>query len=674
MEMSIMLMGSMPNAARRAAQASILIAALLATGVVVAAQSRPVVGDQIKAKAAPFRLDHVQLLDGPFKKAMDLDAAYLLELEPDRFLHNFRQVAGLAPKGKIYGGWESEGIAGHSLGHYLSALSIHYAASGDKRFLERVNYIVDELEKCQDANRDGYVSGIPDGRRIFGELAQGKVETPHPFNLNGGWVPWYTMHKLFAGLLDAHMYCGNEKALRIATRVAGWVKKTTGNLSEEQIQKMLFVEQGGMLESLVELYARTGDRKYLQLAERFYHKAVMEPLAGGHGEVLLGLHANMQIPKVIGAARRYELTGRPEDAKIAEVFWNEVVHHHTYVNGGNSDREHFGPRDHLAARMSGAMTETCNTYNMLKLTRHLFMWQPRPEYFDYYERALYNQILTSQDPRTGMMTYKLGLYGGHFQSFCDSTNSFWCCVGTGMENHVKYNDSIYFHDQQGLYVNLFIPSVLNWDEKGLVLRQETSFPDDDRTTLKLSVKRPTQMALRIRYPYWSQSGLKISVNGKPVQHQAQTNSYVVVDRRWRDGDRVEIEIPFTLRIEATPDNPNRIALLYGPIVLAGRLGRENWPDGGPYGKITGEDWKLPLPKVPVLVGIDRPLDEWIKPVPTEPLTFRTVGAGQPNDVTLVPLFRSQHQRFAAYWDGFTTAQWEQKAGDLKSIQNKERTP
>jgi len=649
---------------RRLVQTSIFIAAMLATTAPVDAQSNrqiDVAGGEIRKKAAAFRLDQVQLLDSPFKRAMELDAAFLLALEPDRLLHNFRQDAGLVPKGRAYGGWEVLGIAGHSLGHYLSAISMYYADTGDRRFHERINYIVDELGKCQEASGDGYVSGIPDGRRIFAELSQGRVETKDPFTLNGGWVPWYTMHKLFAGLLDAHRYGGNEKALKIATRLADWAEKITDHLSEEQIQKMLYVEQGGMLESLVELYARTGDKKYLRLSERFYHKAVMEPLAEGRGEILEGLHANMQIPKVIGVARRYEMTEHPGDAKIAELFWNEVVHHHTYVNGGNSDREHFGPRDHLAARMSGAMTETCNTYNMLKLTRHLFSWQPRAELFDYYERALYNQILTSQDPRTGMTTYKLGLYGGYFQSFCTREDSFWCCTGTGFENHVKYNDSIYFHDDRGLYVNLFIPSVLKWKEKGLVLRQETSFPDGDRVTLRLSSMRPARMALRIRYPAWAEKGVRVSVNGKPIRHQARPSSYIVVDRRWRSGDRVEIQLPFTLRIEATPDNPNRIALLYGPIVLAGQLGRENWPEGGPYGKPASDDWKLPLPKVPVLVGIERPLRDWIKPVPGRPLTFKTVGAGRPNDVTLVPLFRSQHERFTAYWDGFTSEQWKQKS-------------
>jgi hypothetical protein len=291
-------------------QTAIFFVVMLANVIGVSAQEYRAnkVNEKVKAQAFPFQLNQVQLLDSPFKKAMTLDAEVLLKLEPDRFLHNFRKNAGLTPKGKLYGGWESRGIAGHSLGHYLTALSLHYAATGDKRFLERVNYIVDELEQCQTANGDGYVSGIPDGKRTFGELAQGKIEVKNPFDLNNCWVPWYTMHKLFAGLLDAHEYCQNKKALKVVAKLADWSDKTTANLSEEQIQKMLVVEHGGLLESFVELYARTGSRKYLKLSERFYHKAVMSPLAEGRGQVLEGLHANMQIPKVIGAARLYELT------------------------------------------------------------------------------------------------------------------------------------------------------------------------------------------------------------------------------------------------------------------------------------------------------------------------------------------------------------------------------
>jgi len=420
---------------------------------------------QIKAKASPFRLNQVQLLESPFKRAMELDAEVLLKIKPERLLHNFRKNAGLVPKGEIYGGWESREIAGHTLGHYLTAISMYYASTGDKRFLERVNYIVDELEECQKADADGYVSGIPDGKRIFNKLSQGNIVVKGAHNFDEGWVPWYTMHKLFAGLLDADEFAGNKKALQVVTKLAAWADKSTQNLTDEQIQKILSVEHGGMLEALIDLAARTGDKKYLKLSERFYHKAVLDPLSEGRTLVLEGLHANTQVPKILGAARLFEIGGDAKNEKIAESFWDEVVDHYTYANGGNSDRERFGKRDELAKRMSGSMTETCNTYNMLKLTRHLFEWNPRAELFDYYERALYNQILTSQDPKTGLSGYKLGLYGGYFQPFSTLEDSFWCCTGSGYENHVKYNDSIYFHSDNELYINLFIPSILNWKEK-----------------------------------------------------------------------------------------------------------------------------------------------------------------------------------------------------------------
>lgn len=630
-----------------------LLLILLAGSLVVSAQSRnsgPEVREAFNAEVLPFKLNQVELLESPFREAMELDAKVLLKLEPDRLLHNFRQNAGLKPKGEAYGGWEAQGIAGHTLGHYLSALSLHFAATRNPIFLARINYIVDELERCQIAGGTGYVSGIPDGKKIFAELEHGKLVVTDPFHFNGGWVPWYTMHKIFAGLLDANEFARNPKALKIVMKLADWAEKTTDNLTSEQIQQMLTVEQGGMLEVLLETYVRTGVRKYLELSQRFNHMAIMGPLAEGRGQIIEGLHANMQIPKVIGAARRYEITGSPADRKIAEVFWHEVIDHHTYVNGGNTDREHFGKRDMLAARMSGSMTETCNTYNMLKLTRHLFSWQPRAEYFDYYERALYNQILSSIDFRTGQTTYKLGLYGGYFQPFCTLTDSFWCCTGTGFENHVKYNDSIYFHNDQSLYVNLFIPSVLTWKEKGLVLRQETSFPESDQVKFIVSSSRPVRLALKIRYPFWAEKGMQVRINGRVFDHQSVAGSYIEIDRNWKTGDRVDIQIPFTLRKEQTPDNPNRIALLYGPLVLAGLLGTENWPAEGPYGREGSDGWKLPLPEVPVLVGSERPLNDWIKPVSGKTLTFVTVGAGRPTDVTLVPLYRSQHQRITAYWD------------------------
>ena len=602
----------------------------------------------IKPKVFPFQLGQVQLLDSPFKHAMELDAEVLLKIKPDRLLHNFRENAGLKPKDEKYGGWESQGIAGHTLGHYLSAIAMYYASTGDKRFLERVNYIVDELAECQKQDADGYVSAIPNGKKIFTRLSKGDIVVKGRHNFDDSWVPWYTMHKLFEGLLNANEFAKSKKALQVVTKLADWANNFTKDLNDEQIQKILSVEHGGMLEALIDLAERTGDKKYLKLSERFYHKAVLNPLADGKYQVLEGLHANTQVPKILGTARMYEVEGDEKGKQISDVFWNEVVHHYTYVNGGNSDREVFGKRDELAKRMSGSMTETCNTYNMLKLTRHLFEWNPNAEYFDYYERALYNQILTSQDPKTGLGGYKLGLYGGYFQPFSTLENSFWCCTGTGYENHVKYNDSIYFHNDKELFVNLFIPSVLNWKEKGFVIRQETKFPDEQAVRINFDKVKNKPLILKIRRPFWAEKGVKITINGKEFAFEDKLNEYISINRNWKKGDKVEISFPFTLRIEKTPDNSNRVALLYGPIVLAGIFGTDNFPAEGPYGQEGSDGWKLPLPKLPKL-NINQPLDDWIKHGKGNKLTFKAVGSNN-EDITLVPLFRSQHQRITVYWD------------------------
>jgi len=360
-------------------------------------------GAQIRASttavpltAEPFEPSQVRLLDGPFKRAMGLDAKYLLSLEADRFLSGFRREAGLQPKAEVYGGWEAQGIAGHCLGHYLSACSRMYQDTGQTQFLDRVNYIVDQLAECQGANRNGYVAAIPGGKKIFADLSQGIVQTKD-FNLNGGWVPWYTMHKVLAGLIDAYTFCSNSTSLTVATNLANWVDATTKNLTPDQWQTMLICEQGGMNESLANLYAITGNPLYLELARKFYHRAVMDPLAEGRDR-LDGLHSNMQIPKTIGVARLYELTGDEKDRAIAEFFWDRVALHRSFAIGGHGDGEHFFPTNAFERHLSMATCETCCTYNMLKLSTHLFAWSPSARIMDFYERALYNDILASQDP------------------------------------------------------------------------------------------------------------------------------------------------------------------------------------------------------------------------------------------------------------------------------------
>jgi DUF1680 family protein len=610
------------------------------------------VANKIQLKARPFKLTEVRLLDGPFKKAMESDGAYLLRLDPDRLLSWFRKEAGLKPKGEVYGGWEAMGIAGHSLGHYLSACSMMFAATGDVRFRKRVHYIVAELELCQKTIGNGYVAAIPNGKKIFQEVAAGDIRSKG-FDLNGGWVPWYTLHKLFAGLLDAEMYTASRAALVVAIKLADWAYDTTANLTEEQFQRMLACEHGGMNESLAELYARTGNNKYLSLSRRFHHKAVLEPLARKEDR-LQGLHANTQIPKLIGLARRYELTAEAADRTAAEFFWDRVVRHHSYVIGGNSEGEHFGPPDKLNHRVGGNTCETCNTYNMLKLTRHLFSWSASADYADYYERALYNHILASQNPADGMVCYYVPLRPGAEKTYSKPFDSFWCCVGTGMENHTKYGDSIYFHDDDTLWVNLFVASELTWRRKGLILRQETLYPESDTVSFRFSGRRPISLSLRLRYPAWATNGLRVSINGQPQRVSAGPGSFLELRRTWSNGDKVDLSIPMSLRLEAVPDNPQRVAVLFGPIVLAGELpsAEEAMARGSVY--------------MPALLTRDRQLTDWLKPNEARPLTFQTDNVGKPGDVTFSPFYRMHQQRYSVYWDLLTPEQWIVREASFKA--------
>jgi DUF1680 family protein len=613
-------------------------------------------------KAYAFDLADVRLLDGPFQQAMERDAAYLLRLKPDRLLHRFRKNAGLEPKGEIYRGWETMGISGHSLGHYLTACSMMYASTGNETFCERVRYVVDELEACQKANGDGYVGGVQDGKRVFAEVAAGDIRSKG-FDLNGIWVPWYTQHKLFAGLFDAHRYCDSDKALRVAVALGDWACALTAGLSEALFQKMLACEHGGMNESLAELYAITGDEKYLALSRRFHHKAVLDPLAERQ-DCLPGLHGNTQIPKIIGVARRYEVTGDATDRTIAEFFWDRVVHHHSYATGGHGNYEYFGPPDKLNDRLTSNTTETCNTYNMLKLTRHLFAWHATVAYADYYERALYNHILASQNPADGMMCYFVPLKSGDYKRYSNPFHNFTCCHGTGMENHAKYGDSIYFHEGSTLFVNLFIPSQLNWRAQGLRVTQQSEFPAGDAVTLTMGCEAPVEVTLKIRCPGWATSPLEIEVNGERVKDTAWPGTYAAVRRAWHDGDKVEIRVPMGLRVEPMPDNAKRAALLYGPIVLAGDLGDIEVPTGA--ADVSGG------PRVPVLVTEGRGPEEWLDRVEAEPLAFRTRGVGRPDDVELIPFYRMHHRRYGVYWDFFTAGQWETRQAEYRAEQRRLR--
>lgn len=623
--------------------------ALLLLSFAVQAQTTTAVNDRVQREAQAFRLEDVRLLAGPFKHAMTRDAEYLLRLDANRLLSGFRKEAGLKPKAEVYGGWESMTIAGHSLGHYLSACAFMFASTGDVRLRERVNYIVAELEECQRANGNGYVAAIPNGKKIFQEVSAGDIRVK-PFDLNGGWVPWYTLHKLFAGLLDVDRHFNNAKALSIAVKLADWADSTVAKLTEEQFQRMLDCEHGGMNEVLAELYARTGNQKYLQLSRRFHHKVVLDPLAQREDR-LQGLHANTQIPKLIGLARRYELTADAADKTAAEFFWERVVHHHSYVNGGHSDGERFGAPDKLSNRLSDNTSETCNTYNMLKLTRHLFEWRAAAEYADYYERALYNHILASQSPDDGMVCYYVPLKAGSKKVYSKPFDDFWCCVGTGMENHAKYGEAIYFQNHDTLFVNLFIPSVLNWRAKELSLTQETRYPESEKISFTVKARRPVNFSLRLRYPGWATGGVTVTVNGREQTIPNRPGSFIELKRTWKTGDRVELTIPMSLRLETMPDNPQRVAVLYGPTVLAGELGPEEQASG--------------VNLAPAFITGDRQLDEWVKPVAEVPLTFRTVNAGRPGDVKFYPFYRMHNKRYGVYWDVLSEREWTAREANYK---------
>ena len=600
-----------------------------------------IVKSVVQPAAFAFNLREVKITDGLFKEAMERDVKYMLQLEPDRLLHRFRLYAGLTPKAPIYTGWESESLSGHTLGHYLSACAIQYATSGDKQFKERVDYIVDELALCQQARKTGYLGSIPKEDSIWADVAKGNIRSAG-FDLNGAWSPWYTLHKTFAGLIDAYLYADNEKAKEVVIKFADWADDLTKKLTDEQLQKMLACEFGGMNEALVNVYALTGDRKYLNAADRFYHKAVLDPLAKQEDQ-LSGKHSNTQIPKIIGEARRYELTGDLKDKMIADFFWNTVVKTHTYANGGNSEYEYLSEPGKLTNHLSDNTAETCNTYNMLKLTRHLFTWNPTSIYSDYYERALYNHILASQHQESGMMCYFMPMRMGAKKDFSTPFDAFWCCVGSGIENHVKYGEHIYYRGADAnLYVNLFIPSELNWKEKKVIIHQETNFPESDTVRFTIQAAKPTSFTLHIRKPKWTNENVQLKLNGEIINSNADANGYLKIDRKWRSGDTLELILKRQLYTEPTPDNPDRLAILYGPLVLAGDLGKIK-PD--------------PIKGIPVLVNEKSPVQNWVQPVGSNPLLFETKNVGVERDIRLKPLYQFTDSYYSVYWDQFTKEGW-----------------
>jgi uncharacterized protein len=606
--------------------------------------------------ARPLPLSAVRLTGGPLKHAQDLDREYLLKLEPDRMLAYYRQRAGLKPRAPGYGGWDGDGrnLTGHILGHYLSAASMMWAATGDVRFKERVDYIVRELKEVQDSNGDGYLGALAGGKECFAAVARGEIRSAS-FDLNGLWSPFYTLHKLFAGLRDAYRTAGNRTALDLEVKFAGWTESVLAKLDETEVQRMLNTEFGGMNEVLVDLYGDTGDKRWLDLSYRFEHHAVLDPLKN-HEDRLAGLHVNTQVPKLLGSLARFTCVGDPGDGFAAGFFWDQVVAHHAYATGGVGKDEYFGPPDKLNDFLDGRTAETCNVYNLLKMSRLLFALRPDDHYAEYMERALFNHMLASLDPQDGRMCYMVPVGRGVEHEYQDMFRDFTCCVGTGMESHAVDGEGIYYESGDRLWVNLYAPSTVKWNAAGLDLTVDTDFPEGESATLRLALKSPLAFTLALRRPAWAGDGFAVKVNGEEAKDLPRPGAYVELKRTWKSGDRVELTLPKALRLEPLPDNPRRVAIMWGPLVLAGDL--------GPEGEFPA--WKPGA--IPVLVAADRPVADWLKAVPGRPGNFHTDGVGREKDVDLEPFYRLHRRTYALYWDLTTEPEWEKTAAEYASEQ------
>jgi DUF1680 family protein/cyclophilin family peptidyl-prolyl cis-trans isomerase len=638
----------------------------------------------IPTAARPLPLSAVRLTGGPLKNAQDLDAKYLLALEPDRMLAGYRLRAGLEPKAKGYGGWDSvEGkqLTGHIGGHYLSAVSLMYAATGDPRFKERADYMVKELKEVQDKHGDGYLGALANGKERFAEVAQGNIRSGG-FDLNGLWSPWYVLHKTYAGLRDAWRFTGNRTALELEIKYAAWAEGILSKLDDAQVQRMLNTEFGGMNEIFADLYADTGDQRWLDLSYRFEHRSFTEPLKR-HQDNLAGKHGNTQVPKMLGSLSRFGYVGDPGDGFAAGFFWDRVVDHHSYATGGHGKDEYFGEPDRLNDRVDGRTAETCNVYNLLKMSRALFALRPDAHYADFHERALFNHILASLDPQDGWACYMVpvgrGVQHEYERNMLDG--GFTCCTGSSMESHALHGDGLYYESGDKLWVTVYAPSTANWQAAGVKLAMETDFPEGESATLKLTVAAPKEFTLALRRPYWVGTNFSVSVNGEPVAPAllaaprgdapgrrgspaapAKTGSFVELKRTWKTGDEVSIKLPKTLRLEPLPDNPRRVAILWGPLVLAGDLG----PEERRRGRGGAPD------DVPVFVAAERPVAEWLKPLPDKAGCFRTDGVGKERDVDFVPFYRLHRRTYAVYWDLFTPAEWTQHAAQLAAEREQQR--
>lgn len=653
---------------------------------------------QTSHQVSYFSLQDVKLLNSPFLQAQQTDLHYILALDPDRLSAPFLREAGLTPKAPSYTNWENTGLDGHIGGHYLSALSMMYAATGDTAIYNRLNYMLNELHRAQQAVGTGFIGGTPGSLQLWKEIKAGDIRAGG-FSLNGKWVPLYNIHKTYAGLRDAYLYAHSDLAHQMLIDFTDWMIDITSGLSDSQMQDMLRSEHGGLNETFADVAEITGDKKYLELARRFSHKVILDPLIKDEDR-LTGMHANTQIPKVIGYKRVAEVSQDDKDWNhatewdhAARFFWNTVVNHRSVCIGGNSVREHFHPSDNFTSMLNDVQgPETCNTYNMLRLTKMLYQNsgdvdnsnKPDPRYVDYYERALYNHILSSQEPDKGGFVYFTPMRPGHYRVYSQPETSMWCCVGSGLENHTKYGEFIYAHQQDTLYVNLFIPSQLNWKEQGVTLTQETLFPDDEKVTLRIDKTAKKKLTLMIRIPEWAgnSEGYEIIINGKKHLYDIQTgaSTYLPIRRKWKKGDMITFHLPMKVSMEQIPDKKDYYAFLYGPIVLAASTGTENldgiYADDSRGGHIA-HGRQIPLQEVPMLIGNPDSIRHSLHKLSGNKLAFSYDGnvypAQKSKSLELIPFFRLHNSRYAVYFrqaseEQFKTIQEEMATAERKATE------
>ncbi len=596
---------------------------------------------EIPAKVRPFSMTQVRIVGGPYKQAEEWNRGYMQRLGADRLVRNFQLNAGIPSSAKPLGGWETDvpgragELRGHFTGHYLSAASLLYASTGDQQIKAKGAEMVDALAKCQQRLSGGYLSAFPTS--WFDRL-----DARQPV-----WAPFYTIHKIMAGMIDQYQLAGNKQALEVVQGMAEWTDNWTASKSEAHMQQILETEFGGMAEVLYNLAAIANDDRWARTGDRFTKKRVFNPLAMQRDE-LRGLHVNTHIPQIIGAARRYEISGDMRFHDVASFFFYTVSTGRTYVTGGTSNDEGWLAQPRLLAaelKQGIATAECCCAYNMLKLSRHLYSWTANPRLFDYYERIQLNHRIGTIHPEIGHTQYYLSLTPGAWKTFNTEDNSFWCCTGTGVEEYSKLNDSIYWQDDHGVFVNLFIPSELNWTEKGFRLRQDTGFPEQASTRLRIAVDAPTRLSLRLRVPSWLTSSPTVKLNGKLLDASAEPGSYLTITRVWKTGDEVEMNLPMHLHIESMPDDKHMQAILYGPLVLAGDLGNRGLTPELVTGPNAPELDRLPIDVPTFRAGGNDPAT-WIKPA-DQPLAFRT--SGQQTDVSLVPLNSLFEKRYSVYW-------------------------